>query len=87
MNYIDPQHPHGKGDNSSARVRGARGPNRAAASGRLRADRPGAFTDQQFKQWVTFIIRFIYHNAFIKQFFKIHDPQYFPDLTFFAIFL
>ena len=45
MNFIDPKHPNGKDDNSSARVRGATGANRAAASGRLRADGADAWAD------------------------------------------
>ena len=44
------------------RVRGAMGPNRAAASGRLRADRSGAFPDQYLKQYDNFIIQFISIN-------------------------
>ena len=42
--------------NPLARVRGATGANRAAASGRLRADRPGAFPDQYLKQCDNFMI-------------------------------
>ena len=44
------------------RVRGATGANRAAASGRLRADRPGAFPDQYLKQCDNFMIQFISIN-------------------------
>ena len=38
------------------------GATRAAASGRLRADRPGAFPDQYLKQYDNFIIQFISIN-------------------------
>ena len=38
------------------------GATRAAASGRLRADRPGAFPDQYLKQCDNFIIQFISIN-------------------------
>ena len=53
-----------------SRKQDATGPNRAAASGRLRADRAGAFTGQYSKQCDSFMIWFIsIHNTFTKQFF------------------
>ena len=59
-------------------VSAAGGPNRAAASGRLRADRPGAFADHS-----SFII---YQNTFIKHFSNGYDSSIFQISIFLLIF-